>query len=324
MNSLVDASEEFRQAWLAGFLATHRNLLVGDPLKGYVRRRHLDPGKVSVVSGGGAGHEPLHLGFVGKGMLSAACVGRVFTSPTPDVILDAIRASPSEKGTLLIVKQYAGDVLNFEIAAERAPGPCRMLFVNDDVSGGEEADQRRGIAGTVLVEKLLGAAAERGASLDELVGLGTEILARTASIGITTAACTNPFTGKRNFELGAAEYEFGVGIHGELGRERRTGRTLQDICRHVVDMLLSADMVSRTAPLLLLINNLGSMSDQELYAVATICLDLLAKKKLKVEQLLVGRYVTALDTVGFSVTLCAMTATLGELWKDAVVTAALR
>src|SRR6202035_4235507 len=189
----------------------------------FVRRRVLSPGKVALISGGGSGHEPLHAGFVGHGMLDAACPGQVFTSPTPDQMAAAIEAVDTGAGSLLIVKNYEGDVMNFEMAGELASAEGRKIMTvvtNDDVAvpNSTWSTGRHGVAGTLVVEKIVGAAAERSATLQDLRTLGTEVNARTRSMGIALTSCTVPAAGKSTFMLGEDEIELGVGIHGEPGR----------------------------------------------------------------------------------------------------------
>src|SRR5271163_2437576 len=208
-----------------GFVAAHADIIVAGEERKFARRRSLKPGKVALVSGGGSGHEPLHAGFVGLGMLDAACPGQVFTSPTPDQMIAAIEAVDTGAGALLIVKNYEGDVMNFEMAGELAAAGDRRVesvVTNDDVAvpNSTWSTGRRGVAGTLVVEKILGAAAEQSMGLEDLRDLGRQVNVRTRSFGIALAPCTVPAAGKPTFELGPNEMEIGVGIHGEPGRRR--------------------------------------------------------------------------------------------------------
>src|SRR5271157_2190935 len=207
---------------LDGFAAAHAGLVALGLESKFVRRRNLTPGKVALISGGGSGHEPLHAGFVGTGMLDAACPGQIFTSPTPDQIVEAAAAVGGKAGVLFIVKNYAGDCMNFEMAAELFEGTVATVITNDDVAVEKSTHSagRRGVAGTLVVEKIVGAAAEQGMDLKSCTQLGTDVNARTASIGVALTSCMVPAAGTPTFTLGADEMEMGVGIHGEPGRQR--------------------------------------------------------------------------------------------------------
>ena len=221
MKKLINAVDNVLTESLDGFVAAHSDILVlGDGHK-FVRRRNLKPGKVALISGGGSGHEPLHGGLVGHGMLDAACPGQVFTSPTPDQMVEAAAAVNTGAGVLFIVKNYEGDVMNFEMAAEMSEGVMRVL-TNDDVAVEDSlyTTGRRGVAGTLVVERIVGAAAEEGMALADLKKLGERVNAATRSMGVALTSCTVPAAGKPNFEIGDDEMEFGVGIHGEPGRRR--------------------------------------------------------------------------------------------------------
>src|SRR5271170_922872 len=225
MKRLMNAVETMLDESLDGFAAAHADIVELGAERKFVRRRALSPGKVALISGGGAGHEPLHAGFVGFGMLDAACPGQVFTSPTPDQMVAAIEAVDTGAGCLMIVKNYEGDVMNFEMAGELAAvGDRRVesVLTNDDVAvpNSTWSTGRRGVAGTLVVEKIVGAAAEQSMGLEELQVLGRQTNERTRSFGIALAPCTVPAAGKPTFELGPDEMEIGVGIHGEPGRRR--------------------------------------------------------------------------------------------------------
>jgi dihydroxyacetone kinase-like protein len=222
MKKLINSVDTMLAESLDGFAAAHADIVVLGPERKFVRRRSPGSAKVALISGGGSGHEPLHVGFVGTGMLDAACPGQIFTSPTPDQIVEAATAVGGKAGVLFIVKNYAGDCMNFEMAAEVFEGPAATVVTNDDVAVEKSTHStgRRGVAGTLVVEKIVGAAAEKGMDLKSCAELGTEVNARTRSIGVALTSCTVPAAGTPTFTLGADEMEMGVGIHGEPGRRR--------------------------------------------------------------------------------------------------------
>src|SRR6266704_6812642 len=217
MKKLINAPQDLLAESLDGFAAAHADILVLGEERKFVRRRQLSQGKVALISGGGSGHEPLHAGFVGRGMLDAACPGQVFTSPTPDQMLAAAGAVHADRGVLFIVKNYAGDSMNFQIASEMLEIENATVLVNDDVAveNSTHTTGRRGVAGTVMVEKMAGAAAERGADLFECKAIGDRVNASTASMGAAFTSCTVPDAAAPTFEIGPADMEIGVGIHGE-------------------------------------------------------------------------------------------------------------
>src|SRR5215468_9912050 len=241
MKKLINGVETVLSESLAGFCAAHADIVrMGDQAP-FVYRRHLKPGKVALVSGGGSGHEPLHAGFVGYGMLDAACPGQVFTSPTPDQIVEAAQAVSSEAGVLFIVKNYAGDRMNFEMAAEVAEGRIATILTDDDVAveNSTHSIGRRGVAGTLIVEKIVGAAAEKGLDLAGCVALGERVNAQTRSMGVALTSCTVPAAGTPTFSLGEDEMEMGVGIHGEPGRRRVKLESANGIGKEMVDAIVS-------------------------------------------------------------------------------------
>src|SRR6478752_6735481 len=226
MKKLINGAETVLEESLDGFAAAHADILLLGTERKFVRRRTLKPGKVALISGGGSGHEPLHAGFVGRGMLDAACPGQVFTSPTPDQMLAAARSVDAGRGVLFIVKNYAGDTMNFQMASEMLEIENATVLVNDDVAveNSTHTTGRRGVAGTLVVEKIVGAAAEAGAELVECKALGDRVNAATASMGVAFTSCTVPAAGRPTFDIGPAEIEMGVGIHGEPGRRREAFR----------------------------------------------------------------------------------------------------
>lgn len=288
-----------------------------------------DSGKLAVISGGGSGHEPLHAGFVGHGMLDAAVPGPIFTSPTPDAVQAAIAATTGEAGALLLVKNYTGDVLNFDTAAELAAADdvsARCVVIDDDVAVSDSTFTagRRGVGGTLALEKIVGAAAERGASLDEAEALARKIVSQVRSIGVALSAPVVPHVGKPSFELAANEIEFGIGIHGEPGRERLYAEDADALVARMLRAIVADLPFSSGDRVLLLTNSMGGTPLLELYLAHGIAERLLAERGISVVRRLVGPYVTSLEMQGISLTLLKMDDELTELWDAPVHTAALR
>ncbi|WIV61434.1 dihydroxyacetone kinase subunit DhaK [Amycolatopsis nalaikhensis] len=286
-------------------------------------------GKVAVISGGGSGHEPLHGGFVGHGMLAAAVPGAVFTSPTPDAVQAAVTATTGDAGALLIVKNYTGDVLNFETAAELAAAEgldVRSVVIDDDVAVKDSTYTagRRGVGGTVLLEKLTGAAAERGDSLDAVTALAEKVIGQVRSIGVALTAPTVPHAGTPSFDLDDGEIEFGIGIHGEPGRERIPLEPADALVARMVDAVVSDLPFASGDRVLLFTNSMGGTPLVELYLAHGIAERLLAERGIVVERRLVGPYITSLEMQGMSLTLLKLDDELTELWDAPVNTAALR
>jgi phosphoenolpyruvate---glycerone phosphotransferase subunit DhaK len=311
---------------LDGFAAAHAEIVALDAERKFVRRRVLSPKKVALISGGGSGHEPLHAGFVGHGMLDAACPGQVFTSPTPDQIVEAATAVGGEAGVLFIVKNYAGDCMNFEMGAELFEGKAATVITNDDVAVEKSTHStgRRGVAGTLIVEKIVGAAAEKGLDLDSCAELGREVNARTGSIGVALTSCTVPAAGTPTFALADDEMEMGVGIHGEPGRRRIKLASADTITDQMVSAILTDRGNPASGDVLLLVNGFGGTPAIELYLMYNMARRILEKRGLTVARSLVGSYVTSLEMAGCSITLTQLNQKLTTLWDDAVHTAALR
>ena len=311
---------------LDGFAAAHADIVALGAERKFVRRRTPNPNKVALISGGGSGHEPLHAGFVGHGMLDAACPGQVFTSPTPDQIVEAATAVGGKAGVLFIVKNYAGDCMNFEVAAELCDGATATVVTNDDVAVEKSTHSagRRGVAGTLAVEKIVGAAAEKGMDLKACAQLGTEVNARTGSMGVALTSCTVPAAGSPTFALADDEMEMGVGIHGEPGRARVKLAGADAIA----DLMLTAILNDRGNPnsgdVLLLVNGFGGTPAIELYLMYNVARRILEKRGLTVTRSLVGSYVTSLEMAGCSITVTQLDDKLTALWDDRVHTAALR
>ncbi|WP_086840737.1 dihydroxyacetone kinase subunit DhaK [Amycolatopsis kentuckyensis] len=286
-------------------------------------------GKVAVISGGGSGHEPLHGGFVGHGMLAAAVPGAVFTSPTPDAVQAAVTATTGDAGALLIVKNYTGDVLNFETAAELAAAEdleVRSVVIDDDVAVKDSTYTagRRGVGGTVLLEKITGAAAERGDSLDAVTALAQKVIGQVRSIGVALTAPTVPHAGTPSFDLDENEIEFGIGIHGEPGRERLPAEPADALVARMVEAVVSDLPFASGDRVLLFTNSMGGTPLVELYLAHGIAERLLADRGIVVERRLVGPYITSLEMQGMSLTLLKLDDELTELWDAPVNTAALR
>jgi phosphoenolpyruvate---glycerone phosphotransferase subunit DhaK len=311
---------------LIGFEKAHSDLVTLNLDPTYLTRKNKAKDKVAIISGGGAGHEPLHAGYIGTGMLDAACPGQVFTSPTPDQMLAAAEAVHSGKGILFIVKNYAGDVMNFEMAAEMLPLEHATVLTSDDcaVINSTFTEGRRGVAGTVIVEKCVGSIAETGADLATCKALGDKINAQTASIGVAFTSCTVPAAGRPTFEISESEIEMGVGIHGEPGRKREPMREADAIVKDMVDAIMADLKPTRGAEIMLLVNGLGATPLMELYLIYNTAEKLLAEHGLTIARSLVGNYTTAIDMSGASITVCVLDEEIKQHWDSPVHTAALR
>jgi len=310
---------------LAGFTAAHRDIVeLGEEGK-FVRRRELKKGKVALISGGGSGHEPLHGGFVGHGMLDAACPGAVFTSPTPDQIAAAAQAVDTGGGVLYIVKNYEGDVMNFEMAAELAEGTVARVITDDDVAVEKStwSTGRRGVAGTLVVEKIVGAAAEQGRDLEQCRALGERVNQATRSLGVALTSCTVPAAGTPTFQIGEGEMEFGVGIHGEPGRRRVSLAPAREIARQMAEAI-GGDFGTARGACLLLVNGFGGTPAIELYLMYENLRAQFEKQGFSIVRSLVGNYVTSLEMAGCSATIALLDEDLVRFWDAPVHTAALR
>ncbi|GAA3940972.1 dihydroxyacetone kinase subunit DhaK [Streptomyces gulbargensis] len=327
MKMLINVPETVVADALRGMAAAHPELTVDVERRVVVRRDAPVAGKVALVSGGGSGHEPLHAGFVGPGMLDAACPGEVFTSPVPDQMVRAAAAVDSGAGVLFVVKNYTGDVLNFEMAAELAEDEgvrIARVLVDDDVAVTDSlyTAGRRGTGATLFVEKIAGAAAEEGAPLERVEAVARRVNERSRSFGVALGACTTPAKGSPTFDLPPGELELGVGIHGEPGRERRAMMTAREIADVAVEAVL--DDLRPSGPVLALVNGMGGTPLLELYGFHAEVARVLRERGVPVARALVGNYVTSLDMAGCSVTLCEADEELLRLWDAPVRTAALR
>jgi len=327
MKKLINSPESILSESLAGFAAAHSEIVVLDSAGRFVRRRAGRAGKVALISGGGSGHEPLHLGFVGHGMLDAACPGQVFTSPTPDQMIAAVESVDTGAGCLFVVKNYEGDVMNFAMAAEMVDGHnIRTIVTNDDIA--VEASTfsigRRGVAGTLVVEKIVGAAAEEGRHLAALEALGVRVNERTRSMGIALTSCTVPAAGKPTFTLADDEMELGVGIHGEPGRRRVKLMSADAIAIEILSGILKELAPRQGSECLLLVNGMGGTPAMELYLMVNAAKRILDAAGLNAVRFLTGNYVTSLEMAGCSITVTLLDDELLRLWDATVHTAALR
>jgi len=325
MKKFMNSRETMLRESLAGFALCHQDIVALDRDFRFVSRRRVKRGKVALISGGGSGHEPLHAGFVGHGMLDAACPGQIFTSPTPDQMVAAAEAVETGAGILFIVKNYAGDVMNFALAAEMCSTRADTLVIDDDVAVERSAQGgRRGVAGTVIVEKVVGAAAEAGAEIGALKRLGASVNDATRSMGVALTSCTAPAVGKPTFDIAGDEMEVGVGIHGEPGRRRVAMMRADEIAEELVDAIVQDLDLRSGCEVLLMINGLGGTPSLELHLMYDAASRQLAKRGLKASRSIVGNYVTSLDMAGCSITVTVLNDELTSLWDAPVHTPALR
>jgi phosphoenolpyruvate---glycerone phosphotransferase subunit DhaK len=326
MKKLINSADTVLEESLDGFAAAHADILVLGAERKFVRRHTLKPGKVALISGGGSGHEPLHAGYVGHGMLDAACPGQVFTSPTPDQMIEAAEAVDTGAGVLFIVKNYEGDVMNFNMAAEMAGREVASVVTNDDVAVEKSTytTGRRGVAGTLIVEKMVGAAAETGLPLASLKMLGDDVNRRTRSMGVALTPCTVPAAGRPNFTLANDEMEMGVGIHGEPGRRRVPLASADAIAAELLEAILKDLAPRQGSEVLLLVNGFGATPLIELYLMVNSAKRFLDAAGITVTRFLSGSYVTSLDMAGVSITVSVLDNQARTLWDAPVRTAALR
>jgi dihydroxyacetone kinase-like protein len=337
MKKFINKIDDILVESLSGFASAHSDLVRLNLNPNFLTRKQIATNKVAIISGGGSGHEPLHAGYIGYGMLDAACPGYVFTSPTPDQMLAAASAVHADKGILFIVKNYAGDVMNFEMAAEMLPFANGLPIKSDTVLTSDDCavvnstytTGRRGVAGTVIVEKCVGSLAETGADLQACKTLGDKVNSQTASIGVALTSCTVPAAGRPTFDISDTELEMGVGIHGEPGRRRETMREADAIVHDCVEAIITdlktrAILTTNTHEALLLINGFGATPLMELYLIYNTALKLFNQHGIKIARSLVGNYTTALDMAGASITLCLLDDEIKQHWDSPVHTAALR
>ena len=326
MKKLINATDQVLTESLSGFVSAHADLLELGAEGKFICRKQLKPGKPVLISGGGSGHEPLHGGFVGHGMLDAACPGQVFTSPPPDQMLEAMQATECGGGVLLIVKNYEGDVMNFEMAAEMAECEIATVLTDDDVAveTSTYSTGRRGVAGTMIVEKIVGAAAEQGRNLASLKTLGDRVNQQTRSMGVALTSCTVPAAGSPTFQISENEMEMGVGIHGEPGRKRVALAEAKDIAAEMIEAIHKDFGDQAKGNAILLVNGFGGTPLMELYLMHHCVEQELARSRITIVRSLVGNYVTSLEMAGCSVTLSLVDNELLGLWDAPVHTAGLR
>lgn len=330
MKKIVNDPSNVVEEMLDGMIAAHPELIrriAGTTV--LVRKEAPVEGKVGIVSGGGSGHEPSHAGFVGKGMLDAAVAGEVFTSPTPDQIYEAIKAVDGGKGVLLVIKNYTGDILNFEMAAELAEAEgieVAQVVVNDDVAVEDSTytSGRRGIAGTVFVHKIAGAMAETGASLKDVQAVANEVIQNVKSMGMALSPCTIPAAGKPGFELAENEMEIGIGIHGEPGIEKTEIQAADEITDILLEKILQEKSMQGIERAAVMINGLGGTPLMELYIASKRVSDKLKEKNIQIYKSFVGEYMTAIEMTGFSITILNLNDTLIELLDAEADTIALK
>jgi len=330
MKKLINDATAVVNDSLIGFELAHSDIVRVDHAQQVVYRRDTPrPGKVGLISGGGSGHEPLHGGFVGFGMLDAACAGAVFTSPVPDQMVAATKTVDGGAGVFHIIKNYTGDIMNFEMAAEIAQAETGVrvesIVIDDDVAVQDSlyTAGRRGVGLTVLAEKILGAAAEAGADLDAVKALATRVNANGRSMGMALTSCTPPEKGSPIFDLGEGEMEVGIGIHGEPGRERRPIAPAREIAAMLVDPILH-DLDYSGSQVIAFVNGMGATPLIELYLMYAEVAKLLEAKGVRIVRNLVGPYITSLEMAGCSVTLLKADDEMIRLWDAPVLTAGLR
>jgi dihydroxyacetone kinase-like protein len=329
VKKLINAPEEVLKDALAGIAAAHPALRVDTDRRFITRVNPTRSGKVALVSGGGSGHEPLHGGFVGPGMLDAACPGEVFTSPVPGQMLAAAQAVDSGAGVLFVVKNYTGDVLNFEMAAELAADEgisVATVLVDDDVAVEDSTwtAGRRGTGATVFVEKIAGALAEQGADLAAVAEMGKRVNAASRSFAVALTSCTTPAAGKPGFDLPEDEIEVGVGIHGDPGRRREKHRPAKEIVATALEAILADQPLAAGDRTIVMVNGLGATPLLELYVVFREVAQALHDRGVEIARNLVGNYVTSLDMAGVSLTVCKADSEMLALWDAPVNTPALR
>jgi len=330
MKKLINRPEDVVKEALAGMEALHPELIRVDYENQVIVRRDAPiRGKVGVISGGGSGHEPMHGGYVGRGMLDAACPGAIFTSPVPDQMLAATRAVNGGAGVLHVVKNYTGDVLNFEMAAELAQAEgieVASVVTNDDVAVQDSlyTAGRRGVGVTVLLEKIVGGLAETGASLEQVAALAKKVNDQGRSMGMALTSCTVPAKGTPTFELGDDEMEIGIGIHGEPGRRRVNLAPAAEVTEMLAIPIMEDLGLKAGERVLAFVNGMGGTPLIELYVVASELAKILRGRDITIARSLIGSYITSLDMAGCSITLLRLDDELIRYWDAPVHTPALR
>lgn len=328
MKKLINSVETVEDEMIQGLVKAYPQYLKKIDGHNVVVRANKKEGKVALISGGGSGHEPAHAGYVGEGMLDAAVAGAVYTSPASDAILEGIKAIATDAGVLMVIKNYTGDVMNFEMAAELAEMEginVKQVIVNDDVAVKDSLYTvgRRGVAGTVFVHKIAGALAETGASLDEVQAVAQKVIDNVRTMGAATLPSTIPASGKPGFELAEDEMEVGIGIHGEPGTHREKMMTANEITDHLLEKIL-ADIDYSGSEVAVMINGSGSTPLMELYIINNRVADVLAEKGIRVVQTFVGEYMTSIDMAGFSISVLKLDDQLKELLAAKADTPAMK
>ena len=329
MKKLINAVDAVEEQMILGLVKSAPTKLAKlDCGNVVVRAQKKSDDKVALVSGGGSGHEPAHGGFVGTGMLDCAVAGAVFTSPTPDKIFEGIKAVATNQGVLCIVKNYTGDVLNFEMAMDMAADEdikVAHVVVNDDVAVQDSlyTTGRRGVAGTILVHKIAGAKAETGATLDEVKAVAEKVIANVRTMGMAISPCTVPAAGKPGFELAEDEMEIGIGIHGEPGTHRDKLQSADVIAKSLLDKIL-ADIDFKGSEVVVMVNGMGATPLMELYIINNFVQDYLAQAGVKVYDTMVGNFMTSIEMAGFSLTLLKLDDELKQLYDAPADTPALK
>lgn len=317
MKKIINTVDQVENQMVEGMVKAYPQYLKKLECGNVVVRADKKEGKVALISGGGSGHEPAHGGYVGEGMLDAAVAGAVFTSPTPDQIYEGIKAVATDKGVLMVIKNYTGDVMNFEMAREMAEMEgikIAQVVTNDDVAvdGSLYTVGRRGVAGTVFIHKIAGALAERGVELEEVRAVAEKVIAGVRTMGMAIRPCTVPAAGVPGFELSEEEMEVGIGIHGEPGTHREALKTADEIVDMLMDKIL-ADLDYSGSEVAVMINGAGATPLMELFIVNNRVFDILAEKGIKVYKTFVGEYMTSLEMEGFSISLLKLDGELKEL-----------
>lgn len=326
MKKFVNSVDDLVRDSVTGLVMAHPDLLALNESPLFVHRCAPKQGRVALISGGGSGHEPLHTGYVGRGMLDAACPGQVFTAPSPDQIVAAAQRVDTGHGVLMVVKNYGGDCASFQVATDMLELECATVLVDDDVAveHSTHSTGRRGVAGTLIVEKMIGAAAEAGADLYECKSLGSRVNANTASMGIALSSCIVPEADAPTFEIAPCEMEVGVGIHGEPGRYRRSLLPADEIVALLLEPVLKDLALAAGRSVLLHVNGFGGTPLIELHLINKIATLHLHAQGLHVKRWLVGNYTTSLEMAGASLTLTALDDELTALWDAPVTTPSLR
>lgn len=308
MKKIINDKDKIISQMLNGLQkANEDKVKINEELKIVYRKDLPIKGKVGLISGGGSGHEPAHAGYVGDGMLDCAICGEIFTSPTPDQVLEAIKLADSGEGVFMVIKNYTGDVMNFEMAkdmAEMEGIKVDYIIVNDDVAVEDSTytTGRRGIAGTIFVHKVLGAMARSGKSLEEMKAMAEKIVKNIKSMGMATKACINPISGKESFDLSEDDMEIGVGIHGEPGVKQEKIKTADEISKELLDHILD-DFENLDGDFVLMVNGMGQTTEMELFIVNNFASDYLKERNINIKKTFLGNFMTSMDMAGFSLTL---------------------